>query len=166
MNKKIFNPGRQKNSLSAGIMLLLLLAASACQKREFAVADSPDNLTYISTMLEGEIISCNIANEQDTDGLAIICGEGKEIIVLEKIPSKIIEASGSIQNAELIYSKFGVLVRDTDTKKTWLYPNNDAKSRQRFESVRPYLPENFSLSEIAGTMRIKLSADRSSFTII
>ena len=61
---------------------------------------------------------------------------------------------GTIQNAKLIYSKFGVVVQDMNTNKTWLYPNNDTESREKFELVKPYLPENCILSEIAGTIKI------------
>ncbi len=155
MNIKIFNACKALGLLLPGITLILLLTVSSCQKKEIAPEFSKNDIIRVNDLLKGEIISGIISDvQEDTDGLAIVFGNEEEIIFLQNIPSKTIASIGTIQNAKLIYSKFGVVVQDMNTNKTWLYPNNDTESREKFELVKPYLPENCILSEVAGTIKI------------
>jgi hypothetical protein len=157
MKSKFFNAARAAlGLLFASVTMVLLVTASSCQKKE-AIFETPENnFAKVADLLEGEIISHSIMSMQDEEGLAIVYGEKdkEDIIALQKITSGTLVSPGDLQNAKLIYSKSGVAVMDVTTNKIWLYPINNTESRKKFDSVMPYLSENYVLAEIAGTIRI------------
>jgi hypothetical protein len=137
------------------ILLLLFLPAISCRKNS-SLPPSPGNLPSIANKLDGMILTGSLLTESDGEGMALLCKNGKILISLEKIPFHDIANPGNIEHAEIMYSDFGVIIRDADTNQRWYYIQNDEKSQKRFEAL-PSASENHVNSGIAGTIKINLS---------
>ncbi len=137
------------------IMALLFLPAVSCRKNSSLPA-SPIGLQNIANKLEGEILKGSVSTESGEDGLALWCNGGKTLIGIAKIPSQGFTDPGNIQHAQIVYSSFGIIIRDTDTNKLWYYIQNDEKSQKQFESLQ-YAGEKPVVSGITGTIKVNLS---------
>lgn len=137
------------------IVLLLLLPAFACRKNETA-ATAPVPVQLMATTLEGEVFKGRIAVEGDDEGLALWCNGGKVLIAMGKLAASPFINPGNIEQAEVLYSNFGVIIRDVQNQKTWYYIQNDTQSRQRFESLQHNTGTTL-VSEIEGTFRLNIS---------
>jgi hypothetical protein len=88
--------------------------------------------------------------------VVLVANSSNEIFFLQNPPAISITAMGDLLHAEMIYSKYGIVIRDTDSDKIWLYPLNDPESREKFNQAKSYLPGMHSFSDIAGHTRIRL----------
>ncbi|HTE10993.1 MAG TPA: hypothetical protein VK645_08485, partial [Chitinophagaceae bacterium] len=61
-----------------------------------------------------------------------------------------------IKHAQVVYSNYGIIIRDTDTNRLWYYIQNDEESQKRFESL-PSSGENPVISGITETIKLNLS---------
>jgi len=148
-------PGLPGMAWSPIVMVLLFLTALSCRKNDSSPA-SPVKMQNIASKLQGEIINGSILTESDEDGIALWCNGGKILIGIGKISSRAFSNPGNIAHAQVVYSNFGVIIRDTDTNKSWYYIQNDEESQQRFGAL-PAAGENPVISGIAGTIRLNLS---------
>jgi len=137
------------------IVLLLLLPAVACRKNNTVPAQAV-SVQLMAAALEGEILNGSISTESDEEGLALWCNGGKILIGIAKLASATFTDPGNIDNAQVVYSNFGVIIRDTKTNKTWYYIQNDAQSQQRFERLST-TAGNTIVSGIEGSIRLHIS---------
>jgi hypothetical protein len=140
----------------AGLPVVILIGMQvllfSCNKK---TSDEPaHDLFDFANRLNGEIISGTLNDSQTPEGLWISC-ESKNIFFLEKSSTGVIVETGHIANAEIMHSKFGIIIRDKDRNMAWVYVNNDPESQEKFYKVI----QGFSYvgrSEIAGHTRIKI----------
>ena len=137
------------------LMALLVLPAVSCRKNSSLPA-SAIGLQTIANKLEGEILNGRLSTEGDEEGLAVWCNSGKTLIGIAKIPAQGLTDPGNIEHAQVVYSSFGIIIRDTDTNKLWYYIQNDEKSQKRFESIQQAGVQPV-VSGIAGTIKLNLS---------
>jgi hypothetical protein len=137
------------------IMALFILPAVSCRKNSSLPA-SPIGLQNMANMLQGEILTGSVSTESGEDGIALWCNGGKTLIGIGKIPSQGLPDPGNIAHAQVIYSSFGIIIRDTDTNSLWYYIQNDEKSQTRFQSIQP-AGEKPVVSGITGTIKLNLS---------
>jgi hypothetical protein len=137
------------------LMTLFLLPAVSCRKNN-SLAVSPVGLQNIASQLEGEILNGSLSTESDEEGLALWCNGGKILIAVAKIPTQQFADPGNIKQVQIVYSNFGLIIRDTDTNKIWYYIQNDAESQKRFESLL-FTGENPIISHITESIKINLS---------
>ena len=137
------------------LILLFLLPAIGCKKNN-TVAGPPVSVQTMATVLEGEVLNGSISTEADEEGLALWCNGGKILIGIAKMTSKTFTDPGNIEQAEVVYSNFGIIIRDAKTNWTWYYIQNDAQSRQHFNQLPDSgLPVIVSGTE--GTVRLNIS---------
>jgi len=134
---------------------LFFLLAVSCRKNSAGPA-STVTLQTIADKLEGEILNGSVSTESDEEGTALWCNEGKTLIVLAKIPSQGFTDPGKIEHAQVVYSSFGIIIRNTATNQLWYYIQNDEKSQKRFESLQS-AGESPVVSGILETIRLNLS---------
>lgn len=115
-------------------VLLIILAGSACRKNTSPVT-VPYDLKQTANSLKGEILTGTLTTEGDDDGLALWVNGEKVLIGMGKTSQDIADP-GTIQHVEIVYSNFGVVVRDINTNKLWYYIQNDAESKSKFASLR------------------------------
>jgi len=137
------------------IMVLLILPVLSCRKNSLLPA-STTGLQTIANKLEGEILNGRVSTEGDEEGLAVWCNGGKTLIGIAKIPSQGFTDPGNIEHAQVVYSNFGIVIRDTDTNQLWYYIQNDEKSQKRFESIQQAGVQPV-VSGTMGTIKLNLS---------
>jgi hypothetical protein len=115
-------------------VLLIILAGSACRKNTSPVT-VPYDLKQTANSLKGEILTGTLTTEGDDDGLALWVNGEKVLIGMGKTSQGIADP-GTIQHVEIVYSNFGVIVRDINTNKLWYYIQNDPESKSKFASLR------------------------------
>jgi hypothetical protein len=127
-------------ALKGLLMLLPILPAASCRKNDAQASKPYLNMQQIASKLDGTLLCGPLTSESDEEGLAIIYdngkNEGKGLIAMEKIPSSLLAVPGRIEHAEIVCSSFGIIVRDIDQNKLWIYMQNDEKSRQKFQSLQ------------------------------
>jgi hypothetical protein len=138
-----------------GIFFALLFTIASCKKNEAPATTSQFDIDRITTILTGEVFSSSIKDAQDEEGLVFVCKGGNDLLCLQKTSAVFITTTGTLANATIIYSKYGILVRDNNSDQTWLYIQNDPESREKFELVRAELTGTILLNEVAGTIRIQ-----------
>jgi hypothetical protein len=138
-----------------GILFALLFTIASCKKSESSVTTPQNDIDRIASILTGEVFSSGIEDGQDEEGLVFVCKGGNDLLCLEKTSAVFITTTGALANATIIYSKYGILIRDNESQQTWLYIQNDPESREKFELVRAELKGTFLSTEIAGTIRIQ-----------
>jgi hypothetical protein len=152
MKRLFFNPSGRQRLAAAGIFIAILLATASCSKNETAPGAAQDDFEIMAGLLHGEVISSDLEIAEDEEGIALICKD-KDLIVLEKIPSVAITTIGNRPDTRIIYSEYGVVIRDENSKETFLYVQNSPECRKKFESIQSYLNTTVSSSIIAGTVR-------------
>ncbi|MEO7309008.1 MAG: hypothetical protein ABIX01_01310 [Chitinophagaceae bacterium] len=136
------------------LMMLFLLAMLSCKKNN----QPPDStgLQNIVAKLDGEILYGSLSTQTDENGLLLWCNGGKILIGMAKIPLQAFTNPGKIEHAEVLYSNFGIIIRNTETNKRWYYIQNDEKSRQQFDALL-HTGEKPVVSGITGTIRLNIS---------
>ncbi len=133
----------------------LFLPAISCRKNN-ATPASAASLQEAADKLDGEIINGSISTESDDEGIALWCNNGKTLIGMAGIPSRAFINPGKIEHAQVVYSNFGIIIRDMDTNRIWYYIQNDPQSQQRFQSL-PATGETPVISGTTGTIKLHLS---------
>ena len=134
---------------------MLLTLCVSCRKGGIAPAPAED-INYMTRSLEGILLTGPLTTEKDSDGLAVFCNNGKTLIALGGVASQHLANPGNIEHAALIYSSFGIIVRNCDTGQVWYYIQNDETSRQRFEAMQG-AAEKPLVSVITETIKINIS---------
>jgi hypothetical protein len=140
---------------SALSFCMLLTLSFSCRKSGIAAASAED-MNYMTRSLEGLLLTGPLTTVTDSDGLALFCNNGKTLIALGGIAAQHLADPGNIKHATLVYSNFGIVVRNCDTGQVWYYIQNDETSRQRFEPFRK-AAEKPLVSAITGTFKINIS---------
>jgi hypothetical protein len=138
------------------LMALLFLSFVSCRKT--GSLSSTEDITNIANRLNGMIVTGSISTISGEDGLGLLSDNGKTFFALERIPLHGITDPGSIKHAQLVYSAFGIIIRDMDTLKSWYYIQNDAESKKQFAAL-PVSTGNILISGIAGTIKINISTN-------
>jgi len=141
--------------LIAMTMLVLLHLHTSCTKK---TTEHPVSVPFsqMAEILNGEIISGYLICES-SEGFMVQTKEARKIFILEKIENHAIETPQNIQNADVLYCQYGLIISDTEKNKIWLYIKNDEESRKKFEMVKSRLNSNSRTSDISGWTRINLN---------
>jgi len=145
-------PGMVCLALMLAVMLLPFIS---CKKNDAAPPPAV-SLQTMADKLQGEIFNGSISTESDEEGLALWCNNGMTLIGVAKIVTQHFTDPGNIKHAQVVYSNYGIIIRDTDTNRLWYYIQNDEESQKRFESL-PSSGENPVISGITETIKLNLS---------
>ena len=137
------------------MLAVIFLPFTSCKKQNVTLV-APFNLQAMADKLEGEILNGAITAESDEDGLALWCNDGKTLIGLEKIPALHFTEPGNIMHAQVVYSNYGIIIRDLDNNKLWYYIQNDDNSQKQFKALQD-AGEKPVISGIGGTIKLHLS---------
>jgi hypothetical protein len=137
------------------IVLCLLLPAISC-KKDASAPTSVSNMQSIANSLKGEVLIGSLSTESDNDGMGLWYNGTNILIGMGRITPQGMADPGVIKHAEIVYSDFGIVLRDTDTDKYWYYIQNDAESKSKFEWLHN-AGQHPIVSTINGTIKIKFS---------
>ena len=119
--------------------LLGTMAFFSC-KKEAAGHNFKNDLSEVKGSLEGKKLIGSITAVTEDNESALIFNNGNELVIIGIPKSESLDA-GTIKFAELIVSKYGVIIKDVSKNEVWLLANNDEESKRKFESVRAFFPD-------------------------
>jgi len=132
---------KSKNSGSGYLILtslLCVLTFFSC-KKEATDHYSKNDLNKATTKLNGTKFIGNITTVTEGDEAALVFSSANKLVIVGLAESGILH-TGEIKLAELIVSKYGVVVKDVSKNEVWLLANNDEESKRKFEHVRAIFP--------------------------
>ena len=87
-------------------------------------------------VLDSKVISGNIITQSNEGEIALNYNSGGQLILIEKLKGMGFVNIGSIKSAEIITSKFGIILKDAGSNSIFLLANNDAESIKMFERIK------------------------------
>jgi hypothetical protein len=139
--------------LAGWLLPILSLLLFACTKSEKPVLPPATNTVAVANMMEGEVYTGAIEVYQEGDGIVISCNDGNTLIALQKLNPENLPTSGNIENAEIICSNAGIVLRNPATGEIWTYINNDPVSIKQFEKIGTYFTKTPNQSLIHSHIR-------------
>ena len=147
-----------KNSKLSGSMifpgmitvLISVMLLFSCKKGTVESVTVKDDMVEAAKVLDGMILSGNVTTESNESEIALNCNNGNKFILIEKIQGAEPISINSIQSAEVITSKYGVILKDLSNNKIFLLTNNDAESLKMFEEVKSLFGKNLQCATVFG----------------
>ena len=146
---------KSKNSAPGYLIITALwcmLAFFSC-KKEDADNYSKKDSNEVAVSLEGTKLTGSITIVTEDNESAIMFDNSDKLVIIGLAESESLRA-GTINSAELIVSKYGVMVKDVAKNEVWLLANNDEESKRKFEYVRTLLPNAKYSSTVFNIMEI------------
>ena len=136
--------------ISPGIITILvaLLLLSSCKKGSVETVSVKNDMVEAAKILDGTVLSGNVTIESSEDEIAF--NTGNKFILVGKIQSTEPISINSIQSAEVITSKYGVILKDLSNNKIFLLTNNDSESLKMFEEVKSFFGKNLQSAIVFG----------------
>lgn len=163
---------RQKNHTApayyvlSGFLAILMVSftITSCQKtsgKELSAKESPakDEMQLAADMLEGQLTWGKLENEASDNNLVYLdFNYGSKAIFVQLPPENQGMEIPSLENAGIITSQHGVIIKNPLTNKVFLFPQNDTESMRIFESLVPVFKEKASITPIAGTTLLNFNS--------
>jgi hypothetical protein len=136
-------------------VIALLVAVSglfiSCTKSVEGSTDVTKNMDQIARLLGSRTISGSIAAGRSDGELALNYNHGSKIILIDELAGADHLYVKSMQSADLIISKYGVVILDPSNNTLILMENNDPESIGKFSQVKSLLPAYDDCTRIFGT---------------
>ena len=137
--------------LLTGIFMFTVSLLFSCKKNSITTTSPKNNMGEIAKSLDGDLLIGNISVESDNNEVALNINNGSMFILASEIPnSKMVNIPG-MQSAEVITSKYGVILKDQSNDRLFFLVNNDPESIKKFENVQSSLTGSFQSDKIYGT---------------
>jgi hypothetical protein len=121
------------------ITIILFMATAmlfSCRKAATETPVVTNDMASAAVILESAVRTGPITEESDEEGIALDFNNGKTYIILMKMPGGPNTSLPNMASAQVITSQDGAIVKDLESGKTYLFPNNDTESIRKFESAR------------------------------
>jgi hypothetical protein len=146
-NSKVSGTKILPGMVTAVIAIMLL---SSCKKNSVENAAVKNDMVTAAKMIDGAVLSGTITSESDESEVALNYNNGNKFILIAKIAGAESIHINNMQSAELITSKYGVIIKNVSTDKVFLLANNDSESIKKFKAVRSLFDKNFQSATIFG----------------
>lgn len=140
--------------ITAFSVVVIFLATGllfACKKDAGETKTPGESMDEIALILDGKTLSGSVESISAGNELALNYDNGRQFILIAKMPGVLDVDANSSQSAELITSKYGVVIKDLNTKKIWLFANNDEESILKFEEIKSRLTGSYQSTVVFGT---------------
>lgn len=134
-------------------MITVLVAAMllfSCKKDSVETISVKNDMVEAAKVLDGTVLSGNVTTESNENEIALNYNDGNKFILIEKIQGTEPISINSIKSAEVITSKYGVILKDLSNNKIFLLTNNDSESRKMFEEVKSLFGKNLQSATVFG----------------
>lgn len=163
---------RQKNHTApayyilSGLLAILMVTftITSCQKtssKELSSKESPaeDEMQLATGLLEGQLIWGKLENGGGEDNLIYLdFNNGNKAIFVQLSPENQNIEIPSLENAAIITSQHGIIIKNPLTNKVLLFPQNDTESMRKFESIASLFKEKAGITPIAGTIFLNFNS--------
>lgn len=148
---------KERNSTSINQMLLSLVIiiistlTFSCKKNSVDTIPEKSNMTDAAKVISGNLLTGNLRVESNEEEIALDYNNGDKIILVTKIPKTEVANINNMQSAEVITSKYGIILKDLSNNKIFFLVNNDSESTNKFETVQSLFTTGFQSDKIFGT---------------
>jgi len=132
------------------ITVLVVMLLFSCKKGSVETVPVKNDMVEAAKVLDGTVLSGNVTTESNENEIALNCNNGNKCILIEKIQGTEPISINSIQSAEVITSKYGVILKDLSNNKIFLLTNNDSESLKMFEEVKSLFGKNLQSATVFG----------------
>ena len=132
------------------IVLVAVMLLFSCKKGSVETVSVKNNMVEAVKVLDGTVLSGNITTESNENAIVLNYNNGNKFILIEKIQGTEPISINSIQSAEVITSKYGVILKDLSNNKIFLLTNNDSESLKMFEEVKSLFGKNLQSATVFG----------------
>ncbi len=122
----------------------------SCKKNSDENVAVKNDMVTAAKMIDGAVLAGTITSESDESEVALNYNNGNRFILITKIADAESINIDNMQSAEVITSKYGVIIKDVSTNKVFLLANNDLESIKKFEAVQSLFDKNFQSATIFG----------------
>ena len=131
-------------------VLVAVMLLFSCKKGSVEPVSVKNDMVEAAKVLDGTVLSGNVTTESNENEIALNYNNGNKFILIEKIQGTERISINSIQSAEVITSKYGVILKDLSNNKIFLLTNNDSESLKMFEQVKSLFGKNLQSATVFG----------------
>ena len=131
-------------------VLVAVMLLFSCKKDSIETVSVKNDMVEAAKVLDGTVLSGNVTTESNENEIALNYNNGNKFILIEKVQGTEPIRINSIQSAEVITSKYGVILKDLLTNKIFLLTNNDSESLKMFEGVKSLFGKNLQSAIVFG----------------
>jgi hypothetical protein len=131
-------------------VLLAVMLLFSCKKGAVETVSVKSDMVEAAKVLDGTVLSGNVTVESNESEIALNYNNGNKVILIEKIQGTESISINNIQSAEVITSKYGVILKDLSNNKIFLLTNNDSESLKMFEEVKPLFGKDLQGTAVFG----------------
>jgi hypothetical protein len=131
-------------------VLVAVMLLFSCKKGSVESVSVKNDMAEAAKVLGGTVLSGNVTTESNENEIALNYNNGNKFIFIEKIQGKEPISINGIQSAEVITSKYGVILKDLSNNKIFLLTNNDSESLKMFEEVKSLFGKNLQSTTVFG----------------
>ena len=131
-------------------VLVAVMLLFSCKKGSVETVSVKNDMAEAAKVLDGTVLSGNVTAESNESEIALNYNNGNKFILIEKIQGAEPISINRIQSAEVITSKYGVILKDLSNNKIFLLTNNDAESLKMFEEVKSLFGKNLQGATVFG----------------
>lgn len=141
------------------IIVAIALIFTACQKTSTSVLPEKDAMQQATQLLEGQLLTGKLVNGGSEDGAVYLdYNDGQKGIIVQSIPGDPDLTIPSMENAEIITSTHGVVIKNTKDNSILLFPQNDTESIAKFNKLSSVLKKGNGKVPIAGTILLNFNS--------
>jgi hypothetical protein len=134
-------------------MVIIFVTATfffSCKKSTHEVVPVKNDMVEAARVLDSKVISGNITTQSNEEEIALNYNSGDQLILIEKIKGMGFVNISSIKSAEIITSKYGIILKDAGSNSIFLLANNDPESIKMFERIKPFFSNNTQSATVFG----------------
>jgi hypothetical protein len=134
-------------------MLLTGICLCSCKKQIGTVAADQD-LKNAAKAIQGNMLTGSILVTSTDKEVVLSFNNGKKFLLIQKLAKEDIQEMNDIPLAAVIISAYGIIIKDINTNKLFILPNNDPESMKRCEAAKSLLRTHIRSVPIFGTTLI------------
>jgi hypothetical protein len=131
-------------------VVIAVMLLFSCKKSSVENVAAKNDMVTAAKMIDGAVLSGTITSESDESEVALNFNSGNKFILIAKIAGAESIHINNMQSAELITSKYGVIIKNVSTDKIFLLANNDLESIKKIKAVQSLFDKNFQNATIFG----------------
>jgi hypothetical protein len=131
-------------------VLVAVMLLFSCKKGSVETVPVKNDMVEAAKLLDGTVLSGNVTTESNENEIALNYNNGNKVIFIEKIQGAEPFSINSLESAEVITSKYGVILKDLSNNKIFLLTNNDSESLKMFEEVKSLFGKSLQSATVFG----------------
>ena len=154
------NHTKQRRLIMPAVLFALaaILSFAACKKNDTASLPEENKMQKASTLLGGQLLTGKLVNGGSEDKMVYLdFNDGQKVIFLQMASSDPLDIPCG-DNAVIITSSHGLIIKHPGNSKVLLFPQNDTESIRKFTELSSIFKQDYSIAPIAGTTLLNFNS--------